>query len=209
MVVGGPTTWLDAHPFPTRPMRLRLVTAAAAAVLAGAGVLAVSSLHADEGATTAPPRSVATSVAPVKALPAPAGDAVLRITGVARGNVTARTTKVDLATLDAVGHESVTVHEPFLKHDVTFTGVRMSKLLLRAGVSPSARTLRMHALDDYQVDLPIAEFATDGMLATRADGKPIPIAKGGPIRLIFTASSAIAANTDNWIWSLDSVQARG
>jgi hypothetical protein len=35
------------------------------------------------------------------------------------------------------------------------------------------------------------------------------LAKGGPIRLIFTASSAFAANTDNWTWSLASVQARG
>jgi hypothetical protein len=190
-------------------MSPRILTVAAAAVLAGAGVLALSSMHAGNGAAAAPPRPAATRVAPIKPLPAPAGEAVLRITGVARGNVTARTTKVDLATLDAVAHESVTVHEPFLKHDVTFTGVRMSELLRRAGVKASAHTLHMHALDDYQVDLPIAEFATDGMLATRADGKPIPIAKGGPIRLIFTASSAIAANTDNWIWSLDSVQARG
>jgi hypothetical protein len=187
-------------------MSPRILTVAAAAVLAGAGVLALSSMHAGKGAAPAPP--VTTRAAPVEPLPAPAGEAVLRITGVASGNVTARTTKVDLATLDAVAHESVTVHEPFLKHDVTFTGVRMSELLRRAGVRASAHTLRMHALDDYQVDLPIAGFATDGMLATRADGKPIPIAKGGPIRLIFTTSSAIAANTDNWIWSLDSVQAR-
>jgi hypothetical protein len=128
---------------------------------------------------------------------------------VAHGNVSARTTKVDLATLDAVAHASVTVHEPFLKRDVTFTGVPMSKLLLRAGVNASARTLHMHALDDYHVDLPIAEIATDGMLATHADGQLIPIAKGGPIRLIFTARSAIADNADNWIWSLDSLKASG
>jgi hypothetical protein len=190
-------------------MSPRILTVMVVAVLAGVGVVAISSLGRGEASTPAPPRPAATRVAPVTPLPAPAGEAVLRITGVTRGNVSARTTKVDLATLDAVAHESVTVREPFLKHDVTFTGVRMSELLRRAGVKASARTLHMHALDDYQVDLPIAEIAADGMLATRADGKPIPIAKGGPIRLIFTASSAIAANTDNWIWSLDSVQARG
>ena len=190
-------------------MSLRILIVVGVAMLAGAGVLAIATTGPSKGATPAPPRPVAERLASAKPLPAPVADAVLRITGVTRGNVSARTTKVDLATLNAVAHESVTVHEPFLKHDVTFTGVRMSELLRRAGVKGSARTLHMHALDDYQVDLPIAEFAADGLLATRADGKPIPIAKGGPIRLIFTASSAIAANTDNWIWSLDSVQARG
>jgi hypothetical protein len=190
-------------------MSPRRLTVAAVAIIAGAGVLAVSSMDANQGAAATPPHPVATRPAAVEPLPAPTDDAVLRVTGVRRGNVGAGTTKLDLAALDAVAHESITVYEPFLKHDVTFTGVRMSELLRRAGVKASARTLHMHALDDYQVDLPIAAFAADGMLATRAAGKPIPIAKGGPIRLIFAASSAIAANTDNWIWSLDSIQARG
>jgi hypothetical protein len=186
----------------------RILAVVAVAVVAG-GALALSSTGPSKGATAAPTRPVAKRLAPAKPLPAPLGDPVLRITGVTRGNVGALTTKVDLATLDAVAHQSVSVYEPFLKHDVTFTGVRMSELLRRAGVKASARTLHMHALDDYHVDLPIAAFAADGILATRADGKPIPIAKGGPIRLIFTAASAVAANTDNWIWSVDAVQARG
>jgi hypothetical protein len=209
MSAGAPTTRVDARPFCSPPMNPRVLTVLAVAVLAGVGLLAISWTGPSPGATPVPPRPVAQRPAPVTPLPAPTGEAVLRVTGVAHGNVGPRTTKVDLATLDAVAHESVTVYEPFLKHDVTFTGVRMSELLRRAGVKASARMLHMHALDDYQVDLPIAALAADGMLATRADGKPIPIAKGGPIRLIFTASSAIAANTDNWIWSLDSVQARG
>jgi hypothetical protein len=190
-------------------MSPRVLIVTAVAVLAGAGALVISSMGSSKGTAPAPPRPAVVRAAPVKALPAPMDDAVLRISGVVHGNVGARTTKLDLATLDAAAHESVTVHEPFLKHDVTFTGVRMSELLRRAGVDATARTLHMHALDDYQVDLPIAAFAADGMLATRANGKPIPIAKGGPIRLIFTATSAVAANTDNWIWSLDSVQVRG
>lgn len=195
-------------------MNPRVLATVTVVSVVGAAVLALSLLGGGDRATGRPaPRAAApvapARVVPARPLPAPSGAAVLRITGVATGNVGAHTTKVDFASLDAIANERVTVREPFLKHDVTFTGVRMSELLRRAGVRGSARTLHMHALDDYQVDLPLAELTTNGLLATRADGKPIAIAKGGPIRLIFIADSTVAANTDNWIWSIDSMQVRG
>lgn len=195
-------------------MNPRVVTTIAVLAVGAAGALGLTLLGGGDGATARPaPRTAAapapTRTAPARPLPAPSADAVLRVTGVAPGNVGAHVTKVDFATLDALANERVTVREPFLKRDVTFTGVRISQLLRRAGVPLSARTLHMHALDDYTVDLPIATFATDGLLATRADGKPIAIAKGGPIRLIFTGDSSTAANTDNWIWSIDSMRAVG
>ena len=122
--------------------------------------------------------------------------------------MSARTTKVDFAGLDGLAREQVTIHEPFVKRDVTFTGVRVGELLRRAGGTPSARHLNLHALDDYSVTLPIQAVASEGLLATRSNGKPIPIARGGPIRLVFPAAGELAANTDNWIWSIDAMRGR-
>ena len=92
--------------------------------------------------------------------------------------------------------------EPVLR----IKGVKMGELLQRAGVDPAARKLYMHALDDYHVDLPIAGLKAAGFLATRVDGKKLPIAKGGPIRLLFTGHGKLARDTDNWIWSFDSAR---
>ena len=119
-----------------------------------------------------------------------------------------RTTELDFRTLDGLARESMTVHEPFLKRKMTFTGVRLGALLQRAGIAASTRGIYMHALDDYHVELPFAELRRDALLATRAGGRPIPIADGGPVRVIYPDGSELGAITDNWIWSVDSMAAR-
>ena len=142
----------------------------------------------------------------VKPLLAPKGEPILRIKGVKSGNVSASATELDFATLDQAATETLTIREPFVKRKMTFTGIPMDELLRRAGVDPSARSLYMHALDDYHVDLPIAGLKAAGFLATRADGQKIPIAKGGPVRLVFRGHGELARDTDNWIWSFDSAR---
>ena len=152
-------------------------------------------------APTAVPEPVA-----VKPLAAPRGERALRIGGVTAGNVSATETAVDFATLDRAASDEITILEPFVKRRMTFTVIPMRELLQRAGADPSARKLYLHALDDYHVDLPMAGVRNAGFLATRIDGKKIPIAKGGPFRLLFTGDGKLARDTDNWIWSLDSAR---
>ena len=156
---------------------------------------------------SAAPAAAAEPVA-VKPLPAPTGERVLRIAGVKNGNVSATVTELDFKTLDRAATDEITIVEPFVKRKMTFTGIPMAELLQRAGVDPSARELYMHALDDYHVDLPIAGLKDAGFLATRLDGKKIPIAKGGPVRLLFSGSGKLARDTDNWIWSFDSARVK-
>jgi hypothetical protein len=152
------------------------------------------------------PAAAVPAPAAVKPLPAPTGERVLRIAGVKTGNVSATVTELDFKTLDRAATDEITIVEPFVKRKMTFTGIRMAELLQRAGVDPSARNLYMHALDDYHVDLPIAGLKDAGFVATRVDGKKLPIAKGGPIRLLFTGKGKLARDTDNWIWSFDSAR---
>jgi len=115
---------------------------------------------------------------------------------------------VDFATLDQAASKEITILEPFVKRKMTFKGIPMDELLRRAGADPSARTVRLHALDEYHVDLPVADLRSAGLLATRAEGQKMAIAKGGPIRLVFSGDGKSARDSDNWIWSIDRVRVK-
>jgi hypothetical protein len=184
--------------------RLFVVSVLGVALLLASSVAVLYRSGGDDpvAPVAAPAPAVAKPVA-AKPLPAAKGEPVLRIKGVKNGNVSATVTALDFATLDEAASDEITIVEPFVKHKMTFAGISMGELLQRAGVDPAARTLYMHALDDYHVDLPIAGLKAAGFLATRVDGKKIPIAKGGPIRLLFTGHGKLARDTDNWIWSFD------
>jgi len=187
--------------------RFFVVSALGAALLLATFVAVLySSGGADRASSADAPAPAVPEAVAVKPLPAPKGEPVLRIRGVKRGNVSANVTALDFATLDQAATEKLTILEPFVKRKMTFTGIPMGELLRRAGVDPSARRLYLHALDDFTVDVPIAGLEDAGFLATRADGKTIPIAKGGPVRLVFSDDGKLARDTDNWIWSLDSAR---
>ena len=177
--------------------------------LAGLGAVFVAgksnhSNHASSAAAAAERGSIAVG----DPIPAPTGKAVLRVTGVESGNAGAHTTAMDFRTLEQMPRVKVRVYEPFLKHSMSFSGVRMSDLLAVIGVSPSAGSIYMHALDDYHVAFTRAQLTASGaVLATRADGARIAIRDGGPIRIIHSRSGRVAENDDNWIWSVDRMKA--
>jgi len=111
---------------------------------------------------------------------------------------------VDLASFSALPEQRLTVVEPFVRQAMTFTGVGFADLLNAAKATGQSVTL--HALDDYEVTLDAAVLREPGvMLATQADGKPIDVASGGPVRLVFPASSASGKDTDLWVWSIDEI----
>jgi len=189
--------------------RLYLVSIFVAAILVAAvAAVMYSGGPADRVTTVDTPSLAAPKTAAAEPLPAPKGEPVLRIEGVMRGNVSAHVTEVDFATLDQAASKEITIREPFVKRQMTFKGIPMDELLRRAGVDPSARTIRLHALDEYHVDLPVAELRSAGLLATRGEGQKLAIAKGGPIRLVFSGDGKSARDSDNWIWSIDRVRVK-
>jgi hypothetical protein len=193
----------EAAASPKTARRGLVVTVALAAVLVAA--LVVVRLGGDSSPAKPAPATPAAPAATVAPLPKPTGDVVLKVAGVRHGNVAASITKADFAALDGVAKQRVLIREPFIKKNVTFTGITLGELLERAGVSATTGSIKFHALDDYAVTLPLAG-AADALIATRANGELIPVAKGGPIRLVFTNDSSLAHNTDNWIWSIDSIR---
>lgn len=145
-------------------------------------------------------------VAPPTPIPVPAGKPVLTLTGMLSNRNQGATLLLDQHALDSMATETSTVFEPFDKKNIRFTGIPMSVLLTRAGISPKATKVQVHALDDYKVGYTVADLMAPGvLLATKADGADIPIAKGGPIRLVFPPTSAVGKNRDTWIWSIDSI----
>jgi hypothetical protein len=182
------------------------MAAAAIAVAAIAVVLTACGSSTPTGSSAPLATTVKSALPRPTPVPPPKGKIVLRLKGLLSNHNAGASLAFDQKTLDAMATVSATLHEPFVRHDIRFTGIPMSSLLARAGLSRSATKVRMHALDDYRVEFKVADLMAPGvLLATKADGAPIPIAKGGPIRLVFPPESAAGRNKDVWIWSIDSM----
>jgi hypothetical protein len=168
----------------------------------------------DEGATKAPAPSASTSqvvddgsLAAGQKISAPHGEVVLTLTGdIGTANKGSKL-ELDLASLEKMRRVRVEAAEPFLKRRVMFEGVLLSDLLAVAGVPSSASKVSMTALDDYKVDFKLDDVRSSQMLlATRADGKHMPVDRSGPIRIVFPDSSSLGRNPDLWIWSVASMK---
>lgn len=144
---------------------------------------------------------------PGQSIPVPTQKPVLTMTGkisaVNRGGALV----FDQRTIEQLGVVQVRLYEPWTKQNLEFRGVWLQDLLAVAGVKGDATRLHIVALDDYAVDLTLADVRVGGiMLATRAgDGSSIPIDKGGPTRIVFMDGVKAGANPDQWVWSVKTI----
>jgi DMSO/TMAO reductase YedYZ molybdopterin-dependent catalytic subunit len=71
------------------------------------------------------------------------------------------------------------------KMDVQWEGVHLSTVLALARPQPEATDLMTHAYDGYTTNLPLEEALKDDVLLVHgAEGKPLPVEHGGPVRVI-------------------------
>jgi hypothetical protein len=113
---------------------------------------------------------------------------------------------VDFNTLDALATKTYSVVEPFEHKTIAFKGVDLGAVLHAAGVPDTATSVHLGALDDYQIDIPMADIRKGGIiLAVRADGALIPVDHGGPSRVVYLDGVAAGANPDQWIWSINHI----
>lgn len=142
-------------------------------------------------------------------IPRPESKAILTVTGSISKSNSDRGLKLDMDTLDEMPTAEATVFEPFVKHDVTFSGVMLDDLLTIAGADRNAESLFMTALDDYTVDLATSDLeGARAMLATRENGEPIKLRAGGPVRIVFLTDGVLGSNPDTWIWSVKTIEVR-
>jgi hypothetical protein len=137
----------------------------------------------------------------------PDGEVVLTVSGDIGERNNGKRLDLDLASLEKMRRVRLEAAEPFLKRRVMFEGVLLADLLAVAGVPESATKVSLTALDDYKVDFSVADVRSSQMLlATRADGKHMPVDRSGPIRIVFPDSSSLGRNPDLWIWSVSSMK---
>jgi hypothetical protein len=153
------------------------------------------------------------SLAPGSAIPAPATEPVVTFSGdIGTTNVGATLT-LDMPTLERLGLVTYSIDDPWRKERTVYTGVLVSDVLKAVAAPSSATSLHMTAMDDYEVDLPIAMVKKYPiLLATRADGKYMSIDDGGPTRIIYPYDTSpeldALATKDQLIWSIKSLEVR-
>jgi hypothetical protein len=190
----------------TRSIRLAAVVLAAA--------VAVAACAGREEAPPAAPTDVSVpqviddgTLAAGQEIGAPSGEVVLTVSGAIGERNKGRALELDLASLEKMRRVRLEAAEPFLKRRVMFEGVLLSDLLAVAEVPASATRVSLTALDDYKVDVKLEDVRSSQMLlATKADGKHMPVDRSGPIRIAFPDASSLGRNPDLWMWSVSSMR---
>jgi hypothetical protein len=178
-----------------------------------AAMLAVAACGKDEQPTqTAPTASTPQLVsegtlAAGEKVAAPSGEVVLELSGAIGARNQGKKLALDLASLEQMRTVKLETTEPYLKKKLTFQGVLLADLLALAKVPASATKLHVTALDDYKVDFNLADIRSNQMLlATKTDGKHMPVERAGPIRIVFPEASTLGRNPNLWIWSISTMR---
>lgn len=117
----------------------------------------------------------------------------------------------DLAALRALPQTSFQTKTIWTEGRPTFTGVSLRVLLDRVGAT--GRSIHAVALNDYAVDIPVADAVEGGpIVAYEIDGKALPVRNRGPLWIVYPydaradyRSEVIYARS---IWQLDRIDIR-
>lgn len=117
--------------------------------------------------------------------------------------------RIALDQLAAMPQAEVRAVTPWTEGEVTFAGVAFQTLAHSLGVAGGKVVLR--ALNAYEITLDTSRVIEDGgVLATRMNGKPIPIRDKGPVWLVFPSAErpdlASADKAHMWIWQVDEIR---
>lgn len=117
-----------------------------------------------------------------------------------------------LAQLDALPQVDILTETIWTDGKIHFSGPALTRILAEAGITSG--TVRLFALNDYVIDLEVAELGPDWpIVATRIDGQTFGVRDNGPLWLIYPydrggvfASDEIYASS---VWQLLAVEATG
>ena len=155
----------------------RLTRSALAPGLLVTGLLLASALggHAvsAQTVTTSDPGASATALHPT-----------LRIDGAIRSPDGASFIQLDSAALRALSQHTVTTRTPWHDGREQFSGPRLWDLL--EPLRPAGKTLRLTALNDYSVNIPLSDLQRyQPVLAWQLNGKALSVRNKGPLFLIY------------------------
>lgn len=182
--------------------------------LLGAAVVALTTAcgAASDAPAPAPPPAVLRSPdpAPARVPAAPQGKPLVTVTGRITATNADGALRLDQAALDRFGLLAMDVDDPWAKQRMALQGFRLRDLVEEAKPAAGATTLHVTALDDYQIDLNLADVRADDIfLATRTgQGAALPVEDGGPTRVVFADGLALRFSPDLWIWNIETIEVR-
>lgn len=152
--------------------------------------------------------------APASALPAPTGPVVLTIQGrLLRTNAHhsqgMAVADLDMAMLERLEQVSFTTQTPWYSRARRFTGPLLRDVLALAGAR--GETLRLVALNNYRVDMPMQDCQRwDVIVARLLDDQPMAVRDKGPLFVIYPFDSQAelrrAAYYSRSAWQLRTIE---
>jgi hypothetical protein len=113
--------------------------------------------------------------------PAVSSEAILSVSG---SHPAAVQVDLDQAALEQMPHYRITTSTPWTEGVSAYEGVLMRDLMKELGITGS--TIKLTALNDYQITIPTADFEQyDVLLAYARDGKAMPVRDKGPLWVIY------------------------
>lgn len=146
-------------------------------------------------------------------LPKPTGKVVLEISGQITNTNRDGVAAFDSAMLEALGRHVVTTSTVWTERGPhQFEGVLMRDVLKSVGAT-AATTVKAKALNDYQVEIPVADFQRyDVILASSMDGKVLTARDKGPLWIIYPRDDhgelADERMDQRWVWQLNRLELR-
>jgi hypothetical protein len=149
--------------------------------------------------------------APALALDAPEGEVLLTVSGDIAATNADGAAAFDRAMLEAMEPVTFTTTTTWTEGPQTFTGVELADLLDALGVTEG--TLRAMAINDYGVDIPVADAVAGGpIVAYLRDGDPMSVRDKGPLWIVYPFDAKPEYQTEvifsRSIWQLDRIEVR-
>jgi hypothetical protein len=161
------------------------------------------------GASLVLASAVVSAPALAETMPAPSGEVILTVSGAigtTNGDGVLAFDSDLFATLPQHSFKTGTI---WTDGTATYTGVLLRDVLAAAGATGA--TVKLTALNDYQIRMPAADALGDGpLLANLSDGQRMPLREKGPIWLIYPYDTVAAYRTEQTyarsIWQLNQIE---
>lgn len=142
------------------------------------------------------------------AIKKPVGPVILSVSGNIGNKNSAHGAEFDAAMIDALPVSQIITATPWRKGVVTFAGPSLKSLLKL--VAAHGQTLKMSALDKYEVAVPVTDAEQfNPILARKINGVPLHIRDQGPLFMVYPFDAQPALKTDVYygrsIWHLTQI----
>lgn len=144
-------------------------------------------------------------------LATPQGRPILEVSGSIATKNDGGSAKFDLAMLEKLGVAKVKTSTAWTEGTPQFEGVLVRDLL--AAVGATGGTVTAVALNDYKIEIPIADFNKYGViLAYRQDGQELRIRDKGPLWIVYPQDDhpelKTKATQAKWLWQLKELRVK-